>query len=116
MSKTLKELAQGDVVKLEDGTAQITSARRATWIRHVDGPAIDVQWEVISGPGKGETGYYVVAKLDTDPTALPEFERAIRLDETVLRHLVVIDEGAVPAVAKVDDESGDDSRGEDVLE
>jgi len=63
-----------------------------------------------------ETGYYVVAKLDTDPTALPEFERAIRLDETVLRHLVVIDEGAVPAVAKVDDESGDDSRGGDVLE
>ncbi|HXV87059.1 MAG TPA: 30S ribosomal protein S6, partial [Gemmatimonadales bacterium] len=30
-----------------------------------------------------EMGYYVVAKLQTDPTALPEFERAIRLDESV---------------------------------
>ena|SRR3990167_7712760 len=59
MSKILKELTVGDVVKLETGTARITSARRATWIRHVDGPAIDVQWEVISGPHKGEKGYYV---------------------------------------------------------
>ena len=68
MSKTLKELAQGDVVKLEDGTAQITSARRATWIRHVDGPAIDVQWEIISGPGKGEKGYYVGGASETVET------------------------------------------------
>ncbi|HEX9580902.1 MAG TPA: 30S ribosomal protein S6 [Gemmatimonadales bacterium] len=57
-----------------------------------------------------ETGYYVVAKLETDPTALPEFERAIRLDETVLRHLVVIDEGAVPAVPRTDDDAGEEAR------
>ena len=45
---------------------------------------------------KHETGYYVVAKFDVDPTALPEFERAIKLDEGVLRHLVVMNEGAQP--------------------
>ena len=39
-----------------------------------------------------ETGYYVVAKFDAAGTALPEFERAIKLDEGVLRFLVVADD------------------------
>jgi small subunit ribosomal protein S6 len=60
-----------------------------------------------------ETGYYVVAKLETDPTALPEFERAIRLDESVLRHLVVIDEGATVATVRADEDAPEDARGED---
>ena len=45
---------------------------------------------------KHETGYYVVAKFDADGTALPEFERAVKLDESVLRFLVVVNEGAQP--------------------
>ncbi|HEU4648416.1 MAG TPA: 30S ribosomal protein S6 [Gemmatimonadales bacterium] len=45
---------------------------------------------------KHETGYYVVAKFEADPKALPEFERAIKLDEGVLRFLVVVNEGAQP--------------------
>lgn len=45
---------------------------------------------------KRETGYYVVAKFDAEPTALPEFERLIKLDEGVLRHLMVVNEGAQP--------------------
>jgi small subunit ribosomal protein S6 len=57
-----------------------------------------------------ETGYYVVAKFDTDPTALPEFERAIKLDEGVLRHLVVMNEGAqpVPVTAGKGDEEDEE--------
>jgi small subunit ribosomal protein S6 len=45
---------------------------------------------------KHETGYYVVAKFDAEAAALPEFERAIKLDEGVLRFLVVVNEGAQP--------------------
>jgi small subunit ribosomal protein S6 len=46
-----------------------------------------------------DTGYYVVATFETDPTTLPEFERAIKLDEGVIRHLVVLnDEPPTPAV------------------
>jgi small subunit ribosomal protein S6 len=57
-----------------------------------------------------ETGYYVVAKFETEPTALPEFERAIKLDEGVLRHLVVMNEGAqpVPVSAGKGDEEDDE--------
>jgi small subunit ribosomal protein S6 len=59
---------------------------------------------------KHETGYYVVAKFDADATALPEFERAIKLDEGVLRFLVVVNEGAqpVPVTAGKSDEEDDE--------
>ncbi len=59
---------------------------------------------------KRETGYYVVAKFDAEQAALPEFERAIKLDEGVLRHLIVVNEGAqpVPATAAKSDEEEDE--------
>jgi len=41
---------------------------------------------------KRETGYYVVANFEAKATALPEFERAIKLDDGVLRFLVVVTE------------------------
>ncbi len=43
--------------------------------------------------GKKKTGYYVVAQFQGDPHALPEFERALKLDESLLRYLVVLNEG-----------------------
>ena len=47
-----------------------------------------------------DTGYYVVANFDADGAALPEFERAIKLDDGVLRHLIVLnDEPPTPAQA-----------------
>ena len=42
---------------------------------------------------KKKTGYYVVAHFRGDATALPEFERVLRLDESLLRYLVVLNEG-----------------------
>ena len=51
-----------------------------------------------------ESGYYVVVKFEAEPTVLAEFERAIKLDESVLRHLIVIDEGATPAAVRVEEE------------
>ena len=41
---------------------------------------------------KKDTGYYVVANFKADTAALPEFERAIKLDEGVLRFLLVTDD------------------------
>jgi small subunit ribosomal protein S6 len=59
---------------------------------------------------KHETGYYVVSKFDTAGPALPEFERAIKLDESVLRFLVVVNEGAqpVPVTAGKTEEEDDE--------
>jgi small subunit ribosomal protein S6 len=55
-----------------------------------------------------ETGFYVVAKFDATPDLLPEFERALKLDESVLRSLIVLDEGAVMSTAPSDRDGEDD--------
>ena len=38
---------------------------------------------------KKDVGYYVVAEFQTTGDLLPEYERAVKLDEAVLRYLVV---------------------------
>ena len=59
-----------------------------------------------------ENGYYVVAQFSTEPGALPEFERLLKLDDEVLRHLVVLSEGELPVPISLqdDDENGDRRR------
>jgi small subunit ribosomal protein S6 len=57
---------------------------------------------------KHETGYYVIAKLDTAPAALPEFERAVKLEPAVLRMLIVVNEGPQPVPANADKGDGED--------
>jgi small subunit ribosomal protein S6 len=56
------------------------------------------------------SGYYVVSHFSAPAEALPEFERILKLDEELLRYLVVINEGdlattPVPPEPKRDEES-----------
>jgi small subunit ribosomal protein S6 len=49
--------------------------------------------------GPREAGYYVVARFSANGEVLPEFERALKLDEGVLRYLITLYEhelGAPP--------------------
>ena len=59
-----------------------------------------------------EVGYYVVAQFEAEPAVLPEFERAIKLEEGVLGFLVVLIEGeqprTVPAETAVGAEEDDE--------
>ena len=54
--------------------------------------------------GRKENGYYIVAKFDAEPTALPEFERALKLDEGVVRYLVTLYENEVGAPPMTEEE------------
>src|SRR2546427_264468 len=47
---------------------------------------------------KKDTGYYVVAQFETAAELLPEYERAVKLEESVVRFLVVVSEGLPAAV------------------
>jgi small subunit ribosomal protein S6 len=49
--------------------------------------------------GRRENGYYAVAKFTADAATLPEYERAIKLDDGIIRHLITLYEhelGAPP--------------------
>ena len=62
-----------------------------------------------------EVGYYVLDQFETDPALLPEFERALKLDESIVRHLLVLNEGEAPRPVRVatrpdeDDEEGEEA-------
>ena len=68
--------------------------------------------------GRRETGYYVIARFQADQKVLPEFERALKLDESVVRYLISSQEhelGAPPmteeqlaARRKTDDDDDDE--------
>lgn len=72
-----------------------------------------------------QSGYYVVAQFTAAAEALPEFERLLRLDDEVLRYLLVLNEGeptsgmsivaesTKPAVEKDDDDDDDDEDEDD---
>jgi len=59
-----------------------------------------------------ETGYYVVAKFEATADKLPEFERALKLDESLLRFLTVLADEE-PAAVRVPLEAGAAAEEED---
>ena len=40
--------------------------------------------------GRKEQGYYVVARFSAEQNALPEFERALKLDDGIIRYLLTL--------------------------
>jgi small subunit ribosomal protein S6 len=74
------------------------------------GPAEDLQvnhWgrrQLAYPIGRRDTGYYVVARFGVDPVTLPEYERAIKLDDGVVRHLITLFEHEVGAPPMTEEE------------
>ena len=52
-------------------------------------------------------GYYVVVQFDAQPDALGELERQLKLDESVLRYLMVLNDGPAPVIPAPDQGPGD---------
>ncbi|HXV17784.1 MAG TPA: 30S ribosomal protein S6 [Gemmatimonadaceae bacterium] len=47
--------------------------------------------------GSKENGYYVVSRFSAEPGVLPEYERALKLDDGVIRYLITLHEHEVGA-------------------
>ncbi|HJU75461.1 MAG TPA: 30S ribosomal protein S6 [Gemmatimonadaceae bacterium] len=54
--------------------------------------------------GPRDTGYYVIARFQADAKNLPEFERALRLDDGVMRYLIALHEHELGAPQLSDEE------------
>jgi small subunit ribosomal protein S6 len=59
---------------------------------------------------RNDNGYYVVAQFSTEPDELPEYERMLKLDEELLRHLVVISEGELAVPSSMHDDEDESPR------
>ncbi len=66
-------------------------------------------------PIQNETnGYYVVAQFAAEPAVLPDLEQMLKLDDDLLRHLIVLSEGELPVPPSMqDDEEDEDEEDED---
>ena len=60
--------------------------------------------------GRRETGYYVIARFGAEPTTLPEYERALKLDEGVVRYLVTLHEHDLGAPPMTEEELAEANR------
>ena len=54
--------------------------------------------------GPRENGYYVVARFDAESAGIPEYERALKLDPSVIRYLLTIKEHEVGAPPMTEEE------------
>ena len=54
--------------------------------------------------GRHENGYYVIAHFTVAPAVLPEYERALKLDGTVIRYLITLYEHELGAPKLSDEE------------
>lgn len=54
--------------------------------------------------GRHEAGYYVISRFVAAPAVLPEFERALKLDDSVVRYLVSLLEHELGAPKLSDEE------------
>jgi small subunit ribosomal protein S6 len=91
---------------------------------HAEGEIVLDHWgrrQLAYKIGRRDQGYYVVARFHCDSKYLPEYERALRLDDSVVRYLVSLHEhdlGAPPmteeqlaaarAAAEDDDDEDDE--------
>jgi small subunit ribosomal protein S6 len=61
-----------------------------------------------------QNGYYVVTHFTTEAARLPEFERLLKLDDDLLRYLVVVNEGNLStSPAPIVEDRGEDEEGEE---
>ena len=54
--------------------------------------------------GTKENGYYVVARFEAEPAGIPEYERALKLDDGIVRYLVTLHEHEVGAPPMTEEE------------
>jgi small subunit ribosomal protein S6 len=54
--------------------------------------------------GRRETGHYAIAHFEAEAATLPEYERALKLDEGVVRYLITLHEHEVGAPPMTEEE------------
>ena len=64
--------------------------------------------------GPKENGYYVVARFEAETAGLPEYERALKLDDSVVRYLVTLYEHELGAPPMTEEEMAEAQRRRDL--
>ena len=74
---------------------------------HLTAPAEIEHWgrrQLAYKIGRHESGYYAISRFETTTTVLPEFERALKLDEGIVRYMISLAEHELGAPKLSDEE------------
>lgn len=58
-----------------------------------------------------QVGHYVIVDFHADASVLPEFERSIKLDESIIRHMLILNEGEEARAVPIPEDGDDDGDG-----
>ena len=100
---------------LEDAAINEKIARFHALLKSPDAISLD-HWgrrQLAYKIGPRETGYYVIAKFHATPQVLPEYERAMKLDDGVVRYLITLFEHEVGAPPMTEEEMARAARQDD---
>lgn len=91
---------------LEDAAIQERIARHHALLHTTEEIKVD-HWgrrQLAYKIGRRETGYYVLVRFSCEAGVLPEFERALKLDEGVVRYLITLYEHELGAPPMTEEE------------
>lgn len=91
---------------LEDAAIQEKIARHHALLHATEEIKVD-HWgrrQLAYKIGRRETGYYVLARFACEAHVLPEFERALKLDDGVVRYLITLHEHELGAPPMTEEE------------
>jgi len=100
---------------LEDAAINEKIARFHALLQSTDEISID-HWgrrQLAYKIGPRDTGYYAIARFHSSPTTLPEYERAMKLDDGVVRYLITLFEHEVGAPPMTEEEMARAARQDD---
>jgi small subunit ribosomal protein S6 len=100
---------------LEDAAINEKLARFHALLKSPDEISVD-HWgrrQLAYKIGTRDVGYYIVAKFHATPDVLPEFERAMKLDDGVVRYLITLFEHEVGAPVMSEEEMAKARRDDD---
>jgi small subunit ribosomal protein S6 len=100
---------------LEDAAINEKIARFHALLQSTDEISID-HWgrrQLAYKIGPRDTGYYAIARFQASPTTLPEYERAMKLDDGVVRYLITLFEHEVGAPPMTEEEMARAARQDD---
>ena len=79
------DMEEAEIKKTADTMKKVLTDKKAKFVSEKEMGQKELAYEI----NKFKTGYYFLFVVEADSTAIEEFDRVVRINENLLRHLVI---------------------------
>lgn len=79
------DMEEAEIKKTADTMKKVLTDKKAKFVSEKEMGQKELAYEI----NKFKTGYYFLFVVESDSTAIEEFDRVVRINENLLRHLVI---------------------------